>query len=645
MDVLQERIIQQCLKIYGNGDFSQTAVVTDNFGTRWKNPDNIAFGELGHLFFMLELYKQTKHEQLWNDILNRLQKIEQYCSATSTNNYSLYTGRLGLSKFLLELFRLTGMPLYLSKSVKLCYTYFAERPGQLRFRDNTSLIDGFAGIMLFCLALYKEAKHDWLLDVIKKGVHFLIGSAELNGRGMYWNGLTNANNRQIGWGYGCSGIALVFLELASQFNSRYFLSFADMAFKYEDDCLQQYNIDHSLVFGHAGIGLVRMYAGLLSKNETYIHHWENAVGQPGSLTTVPALHELSCYALSEYSLAFRQAYRLTQGRQYQDAADNFTTVLLDRLESEAPDIARHAGIFGSLTGIGYFLLSHSDAEGKHSMVVPGINARAPIQCINTGNDDADIMKEFQVLPFDEYVIRKNFRNSFSMVEREYAVDVATFLNKSLHCPVNEFAGLVKQLDKQKLAADLQEELQGAFEKEYFTVKLKQSMDHTSFPGEQAYLEKVNFILQLSEEELLDLELKVCDKACVVSLEKEIQIDQPLSDAVIKILMIAYGAKSYSMRVNMFNELEVSSLYSVKLVLDQFKEPAPVRLVLNKLIHFFSTQSEISITALKESFDVESDDELRAELRNAVMEKIKFLFLSDLLVADIDHASNPALPSR
>ena len=610
MNELNDRILQQCTRIYNNTGVPRQPA-TDSFGTRWSNPDNIAFGQLGTLFFMLELYRQTQDAALWTAIMTRLQHIEQHCGQTKTNNFSLYTGRLGLAKMYLELYYTTRQPQYLSKSVKLYYTYFDDRPDQLKFLDNCSLLDGFAGILLFCIQLYKEAKQDWLMDAIKKSVHILIDKGEMNSKGLYWNGITNANNRQLGWGYGCSGTALVLLELAAFFDSKYFLSLAGMALKYEDEHLPPPAGD-SLLHGRAGMDLVRLDAGLLDgSTDIYL----------STTLQAPNPHELATYGM-----VLRQAYRLTGDIQYHNAATNAAMLLLDHLEAGHAITNNGTGLLGALPGIGYFLLTMMDTDRQ--TVLPGISLKAPVKAV-TGKDDAAMMKTFQLLPVNQYLLKKNFTKAFPIVEREFANDVAALLAKD-QCPIDGFVGMVKQLNKEKLPPEQQEELHDALEKEYFTVSLKQRLNDTHFPDEKAYLEKVRSIIQLSDDDLLDLELKISDNVWLMSLEEPIHIDRPLDHKLMEDVIFKYGAKSYYMRVNKFNELEVSSVYSMKLVLDMFRQPAEVRNVLNALLHFFTSQSDDIIKTLKDSFEVQSDEELHTELKNTVIDKIRFLLFADVL---------------
>lgn len=621
MTVLTERILRQCVNIHDTIRKAGPAPATDSFGTRWNNPDNIAFGQLGSLYFMVTLWRHTNDGALWAEIMARLQQLEQHCAVHKTNNFSLYTGRLGVARLYLQLYYQTKQQQYLLKAVKLCYTYFDDRPDQLKFFDNCSLLDGFAGIALFCTQLYRETKQDWLMDAIKKCVHVLIDRSEMNGKGMYWNGLTNATHRQMGWGYGCSGTAMVFLELAALFDSKYFMDLAALAFKYEDEHLPAPE-GFSMLHGRTGIDLVRLYAGLLGRQEAYIDRWAHTAA-----AIMHHAHRADIHTLPMHGMALRQAYLLTGNMQYHQDAEGIAATLLQRLEAGGQVPGNGAGLLGSSAGIGYFLLGMLDTA--HPLVLPGMNTLSPVSVI-TGRGDAALIESMQLSGISKYIVQKNFKKSYPIVQREFAKEVAAFLSRK-QCTVEDFSMMVRQLNKERLTSDQWDELHDVFEKEFFAVRLKQQVDETNFPDEKSYLEKVHGILRLSNEELLDLELEMSGNVWFISLEDAIDMSRPLDHKILEDVIFKYGSKSYYMRVNRFNELEISSAYSMKIVLDLFKEPASVRWVLDTLLEFFSSQSHDILRELKAGFEVDSDEALWEELRTTVMDKVRFLLLSDVLL--------------
>jgi hypothetical protein len=301
---------------------------------------------------------------------------------------------------------------------------------------------------------------------------------------------------------------------------------------------------------------------------------------------------------------------------------------LEKLFCEQNTQQYNTSFFKGLPGIGCFLLSLIE-PGKWSLVIPAISHNATIEPLKGNNADKH-SKQLELPGINKWFAIKNFKQTFSLLEKEFPVDVDDFLRTSPLCPVNSFINFVQQLNKSKLQQDRAAELNELFGLEHFNVCVKQSIDDSCFPDEQVYHRKVQFVLQLSEENLLKLKLKMADHLWIICQEDQIDLNMPLTSPILQHLVVRYGAKTLFLRVNKFNELESGPVFTLKLPLDLFQEPTEVKTALQKAMQFFSPGNAETLETLKQTCEIAADQDWQGVVRKAVLDKIRSLLLSDFL---------------
>lgn len=213
--------------------------LTFNITEQDPKPYSLKTGRLRTLFYMLESYRHTKDPGILNDISDELSWFDNYNLSHPSNNYALFSGRLGIGYFYLELFRTTGENNWLEKATSVAHEYFGGNAFQYDIIGSYGLYDGIAGVILFTLHLYLETREQWLLEHMEKLLLKLISKANMGDDRIYWGGVTNRDGRNTGIATGTAGIAFVLSELGKCFNNSFLISLAAQAMKYEHAILKE----------------------------------------------------------------------------------------------------------------------------------------------------------------------------------------------------------------------------------------------------------------------------------------------------------------------------------------------------------------------------------------------------------------------
>ncbi|MGH7202873.1 MAG: lanthionine synthetase LanC family protein, partial [Candidatus Levyibacteriota bacterium] len=295
-----------------NGLFWLTAKFKTDSEVTWKQSENIYSGVSGIVLFLIALYKQTLDKKYLSVSEDAMKWVDWYCKQNSTDNYALFTGRMGVSFTFLKLYEATNNKSYLEKALAVAQPSLAFLESSSSMNDY---LNGFSGALLGLLHLHAATKESWILDHIKQYTQKLLKNARFGNVGLYWDTSLNEIHPLCGFPHGPSGIGFVFLELGHYFQDSAYYHIAEQAFAYENDYFnpetnnwpdfrlffynqeaineykQAYLKKNLQVFTHpsyvnqwcqgaAGIGLSRLHAFELLKKETYRKDIKNALTKP-----------------------------------------------------------------------------------------------------------------------------------------------------------------------------------------------------------------------------------------------------------------------------------------------------------------------------------------------------------------------------
>jgi len=195
----------------------------------WQEGESIYSGNSGILLFFIELFKETndyKYAKIINKVLNWLEKN----SFESTNNFSLYTGRLSSAFVFLKWYQLTNESKWLELAENC--TINAESFLKTGLED---LMLGLSGSIIFFIHLFDETNKDRYLYLIDLYINKLIHNSKIGAKGgLFWNSNQGQIRGLCGLSHGCSGIGLTFLEVAHYFDIQAMQWLGDEAFNYEN---------------------------------------------------------------------------------------------------------------------------------------------------------------------------------------------------------------------------------------------------------------------------------------------------------------------------------------------------------------------------------------------------------------------------
>lgn len=608
----------------------------DYHGVCWNNPDNICYGSLGEAFFAMELYKATGEQRIWDNILAYWEKIVQYGQVTKTNNYSLYSGRLGLAFLCLQLYKISGLTKFLDHAVLIAREYFNDTQSYLKVFDNCSLLDGQSSHILFCLCLYRETGDDKWSGIINRYVQAILKDAYLQDDRIYWHGTTGHSKRKNGWAYGCSGIAMVLLELGKTFNKDYYFELAEKVL--DVDALAGFDDKRpaSLIHEWPGTALIGLYHNHLTGNDRFINLWRSFEALTAGTNWSDADGNINYdieYGVAGWGMAFNEAYALTGDHKYRLKAFQLATYMVEQCQKGKINNAGH-GLFQGIAGVGYFLLQCFNDTAVGSILMPG-RAYMPMENNATAQG---YTKTGNAMPpglptLKKWILCRNFRRSIAIVDRHYPNELEMFFNRHSAAKSSAFREFVDGLDKSRLLNEEMTSLQLVLEKEVFAVALKTTIDGCYFPDEARYIKMLKTILDSSEAYLLGLRLKVSPKVIVFEQDERLDLQGPLTQEKLTWILSDYGERFCVFKVNKFDVLEELCYSQSKIYLDLFMEAQTVQMAADGFCNYFMCQDEAIVNRLKERFNVQDVPALRNKIKNEVIRSARNLLTLDILVVD------------
>ncbi|MCX6319458.1 MAG: hypothetical protein NTW29_19430 [Bacteroidetes bacterium] len=185
------------------------------------------------ILFTNELYSYTKDEQLLNSIHEKTQLLNSQFAGIRTNNYSLFSGKLGAGYVNMEVFITTGDRQYLLHAIKYATEYCESDAYRYDIIIKSGLGDGLAGILFFFHKLFLCSREEWIGQKAEEMIYKIVNNAYSGTAGFFWGGVTNEKGKNCGYIQGTSGVALTLYKIARVHKIPVLQAFSEEAFLYE----------------------------------------------------------------------------------------------------------------------------------------------------------------------------------------------------------------------------------------------------------------------------------------------------------------------------------------------------------------------------------------------------------------------------
>ncbi len=598
-------------------------------GTR---ADSIYGGRVGALFFMLELYKTTNEKSIWNGIIDEIKWIENYSTENPTNNYSLLKGKLGLGMFYLRMGELTGEEQYLNKAIALAKEYYTSNAYFNGIISRYGVADGIAGVLLFTHELYLKTGQLWLLDHVEKYTLKLLYNCYQSENGIFWGGITNRDYKNNGYAIGNTGVAFVLNRIGISFKNNLLKTLVHKALAYDKNQLEKrinapsasISEAHllSLGYGSLGFGLVQLYAedGIERHLPEMVKNAALAVKQ-----LCDQSGECDSYGLftglAGIGLVLMQAGSLTKD----DTIIQSASLIADRLIEVFDKVKDRLNFtLDSALGIGYFLLKFTNSDTE-LCIMPECNIEPDLSQL----PESSIFRQGNNELLETY-ISSNYKKTFPAVKTLFPDACQNFINTVGDIEMSSFASFAAKVigESDALASPA---VLCELNKENFLIPTIAQLNESNIYSEADIL-NIDRVMNLSPEEFQDLKLVQSKKVKVFS-DEYIDIDLVNFDKESFInFMQFYGVNSCFYAVSSVDSLHVAPLSMLKFIYDRFNTPADIKQVCDNVMTFFNKQDQELIEILKVNFKVEDEEHLKLMIREYVLEGARYCMTEGLLEA-------------
>ncbi len=581
-DLLKEAIrigddILQKAKTDKNGTYWETLTSFEEGGeykTKLYVADSIYSGSAGIILFLIELHKKTNDIIYYNTVKDAAKWLVKYSEENEMDYYAFFTGRMGVA------YTLVKCSLFLKDdSLKKAGLDLAKDCGKFLISERPvdDLINGYSGALIGLMHLHVLTNESWLLEKVNDYADILIKRANLGLKGLYWDRSHQQVRGLCGFSHGAAGIGAAFLELGKYFNNTAFYSVAEQAFLYETEyydkergnwpdfrkgfysekdfneaeaALKENNLEHftsssdmnAWCHGAAGIGLSRLRAYDLLKDETYKLHAEQAVAKT-VVTDVsfdfPTRTYTLCHGGGGNSDLFIEAYLQFGDKKYLGYANTVGEKILESVASGKkyqPGLA-HAteedlSLFMGNAGIGYFLLRLIDPENVRSIEFPRVEKQYQGEKISGDRYKALLYTNADI---NEIYIDKTFKKTFSIVNTIAKDETKVFLSGLTKFDKNAFPDFIKKISG-KLDKTVAEKLLELLKLEERKVECEDHVESSALLYAKQYflIKEIETLLKRSDEELLHTKF-VLDKGIVLMNLKydwsALKAEEPVLDAV------------------------------------------------------------------------------------------------------------------
>lgn len=371
---------------------------------KWEDAGGMIYsGTAGIALFLAEIFRTTGDKKYLKALSGALNNSFDDVQKLPLNSFGFHSGRVGIA----YAFVISGKYLerddYINRGLQILEPLLGKESED----HGLDVIGGAGGAIQPLLKIYEMTNNETALNISFNLAESLIQKAKKEVHGWSW-GSGNTNYRNLcGYAHGASGIGHAFLELYSLTNSDYYLYAAEQAFLYErqfyneenknwpdfrynelseyvhynrleelKEAIQKnellpYQIRYMSAWCHGtpGIGLARLRAYELTRNETYLKESLNACEDTiRSLKTAEGNYSL-CHGFLGNAETLLTGSKILGDKGFAEIALQKALEGIDRFENK--NLPWACGTMGSVSdptlmlgesGIGLFLLRLFDAK-------------------------------------------------------------------------------------------------------------------------------------------------------------------------------------------------------------------------------------------------------------------------------------------
>jgi hypothetical protein len=594
-------------------DIYRPVLLANNTIQGGVKPYHMLSGRMAGLFFMLELYRQCKDPEVWNNIQAEIAWLEDYNRCFPGNNYTLFNGRMSMGYFFLELYRVTDDVSWLEKSTATAIGYFEGTAYQYDIIDNCSLYEGLGGIILFTSQLYLQTHDERILRGMEKLLLKLIYKSQTGMHGIYWGGVTNNMATNIGFGKGGAGIAFVLSEVGKCFNNKALATLAQQALDYEAAYWREtghtpfantgcFSGPHPVAMALAQLSLDKERVVLTAPPET--------PGQEAAL-----------------GLAYLEIFKATgDDAAYALAEKIAMQILAAGTEAYHPDDVT-AVYYRAFTG--YFLLKYrvakEDAPGN--IYIPYVSSAGkliplPVTSIfNVGHPE-----------ISHVFMQANYRKTYTLL-RDLLPDVLTSYQQLHGVPDTAvFAAYLHTCLEERKGSLEANAVLFEFEKEQFILRVRRSLKHSgnnTLPDDRKTI-VLEELMHLGTAQFLSLRLVHAREVRMCSWEPAVKMDMEFDVMAFADFFQHYGARTCICYVTRDDKLQETFPGIIRLIFDRFTVPVTIREARDQIVHFIFRQPPAAIQLLKHHYEVADDQQFLEKVHGLVIDGVRLYMMEEIL---------------
>lgn len=608
--------------------------------TDWDNPDNIGYGLLGELFFLLELYRTQSEPDLLTTIDRQLEVLEDQLQNHPTNNYTFYYGRAGLIQFYVDIYRTTGARIYLDKALESTREYQQHYAELFALSGSSSLFDGISGLLLTFMSLFEVSQEQWLLPLIEDLTLRLIKNARIHPDGAYWNGIaTESVLQNVGYAYGNAGIAYAFLRLGAFFDNPAFYYLSDLALRFEegfytkpsalwrqlsaagkDSQLTETNYRKSLPYGMAGSLIsILEYDQLLEEGQS------TAKRDKAMLETTNLLKDLQADRGSvstlqiDWGISCLEAFHRTGQSLFREYAEKLVKALLVEPQEgglkEGYFLAKYLQLHNGCYQSGFLF---PDLSPDGGLMFENLNLESPLF--------------FDVSEINELLLRNSFTESYSKIAQHFPEELESFCRRARPNIYADFRWEVDPLLRSPSADGKPNKLRLAFEKDCFMIgdifPAILSTAEKELITEDELAEVVRDI-RLSDEAFSQLAFRHSSQVWFLQFDPVIPLDKVFSYDEVSDLVSDYGGSSFVF-YRAPSGLEEQRLLVSKLILDRFRYATSISDMQQDFYRFLSRQIPEVINIIDMGLEDVAELDLEEKSRQMIIRSVRYLYEEGIL---------------
>jgi hypothetical protein len=611
MNQQQEVLIRKCGEI--------TEVWPGEKGDQ-QHPGSIISGRLGFSILLFELYKMTGGNNTYRRLLSEIDWLEEYYRSRMTDNYSLLRGKGGLALLYLQLFEHTADPVWLDKAMAVVRAYYVSDFFRYGIVSNYSLGSGLAGILLLSAHLYLHTRESWLLDLTERALIKLLSASHAKSNGVFWGGITDADNTSIGLVRGAAGISFVLSELGYCFGNPLLSQTAGRAMQYEEGHLRK---DARQDKRDSAISILKLYQAERSG--------------PISVTDVDALtYYIDLPAMTEKAgsdagilsgvcgaaLMLTEACRLTGDDRCNSIITGVSGQLLSH--SEDPRLFLPASMKG-WWGLGYCLLRLASTGGEAGLfLLPRLKRKAEPDDLPSSSVFAPASRKIL-----ETLVRRDFKDTMSLLAERHPKCYDLFFDGRRPNRPDDFAPYVQRLLSGGQNFPGRPLLQFQFDREQFGMSLKNEVKE-AIAGDDNTILHTHDLLALPDRQFQQLKLAHSDKTWVFTMERPLTQDMRFTPETFAEFLRDYGSGSVQYWVTDQDRLATGQMGISRLVFDRFAVATSVQDAFDWVSVFLLKQDGGTLKVLEKKYDVTGQQKMMEAFRLQFMDGVRYYLAEGIL---------------